>query len=218
MPFIQRQDTSAAEQIGNLLTGMQEEAVKRQQRKKEDVIEQVKLYGVLREQGYSPEDATSRVNRTFGSTGFLEKVLTGEKGNAFNPPATDVYEEKRRKERVDLMEKKAGIREKMAHAKYYEQGGSRSTPIDKWTPEQLQNRLRFLQNEDNPDFGTPENTAEIEDIQNRIRTSLGFEGAAKPKAQAKPGGAVSPEGTIITNPTTKQRLIKKGGQWVPYKG
>ena len=115
-----------AEQIGNLLTGTQQDMEKKDAKRKEDVMNQMKLYGQLRENGYSAEDATARVNRMYGSTNFLEKVLTGNQGTVFNPPTGEdkwaMESEKQRlenkKTRLGFRETRASIKEKEATAKY----------------------------------------------------------------------------------------------------
>jgi len=120
------EDNSALGQIGRMVNTVREETIKQQEKRKQDTMDQIKVYAQYREAGYSPEDSTVRTNRMFGAHSFLEKMVTGQGGNAFNPPQGqdkwDREEEKatleNRKTRLGLRETQAGIKEKLASAKY----------------------------------------------------------------------------------------------------
>jgi hypothetical protein len=123
----QEEDNSAAGQIGRLITGTRDQYMKQQDKQKEDVMNQVKLYGQLREAGFSAEDATARVNRTYRSTGFLEKMLTGNQGsNPFNPGSVNdkwgmeqqKFGMEKEKHALDMRTGEATIKEKEATAGY----------------------------------------------------------------------------------------------------
>ena len=177
---------SAIEQIGSLLTGTMQEVQKRKEHQKNDVMVQVKLYATLREAGYSPEDAHSKISRTYRSTGFLENLLGGG-SHVFNQPTEeDKVGLERQKTRADIKKTEAETGLATAKKGYYEEGGPKRTVIDKMTPNQLQQRVKYLTSIQGT-LDTPEENQNIEGeikfINERIQETAGY----KPKETEMPG-------------------------------
>lgn len=80
---------STAEQILSVISQVPEQVRAQQEKRAKDTADQVKLYSMLREAGYSEEDATERVNRSYRSTEFIQNLLTGKSDNAFQKPTEE---------------------------------------------------------------------------------------------------------------------------------
>lgn len=169
---------SALEQIGNLLTAIPQEVQKRKERQKTDVMDQVKLYSTLREAGYTPEDAHSKVTRTYRSTGFLENLISGGTSVFNKPTEDDKFGLEREKTKAETGKIKAETGLATEKAGYYKAGGPKRTVIDKMTPNQLQQRLKYLNNSVlMADPGSEEEQtmkAEMDYITQKIQQTSGF--------------------------------------------
>ena len=104
MPYNQNKPAFASILEG-VANGLQSGIQKREDAKKEDVQrekDKLSYYGALRQAGYTMEEASSRVNTTYGGQqhqGFLEKVFSqgGKKKDVFSPPSFDAYGEANKK-------------------------------------------------------------------------------------------------------------------------
>ena len=198
------QPRGALEQIGSLLTQTKQEVEKKQKMKREDLMDQVKLYGSLRELGYSSEAATDRVNRTFRSTGFIESFFAGKRNNAFQQPGPeDKFGLEMEEKKATIAEKKANVGLTGAKQKYYEEGGPKRTVIDKMTPNQLQQRLKFLQKSlAIADPGSEEEQQmklEFDYINQKIQQSAGYGGNGT-ETTGQFVAMVRPDGTPVKVP------------------
>lgn len=102
-------------QITDLINGVSQAEQKRQEKEQKDVAEQTKLYTTLREAGYSQEDATAKVNRTYRSTGFIEKMVNGDNSNVFNQPTgEDNVALEQQKKKADIGKTKADAEKSLA--------------------------------------------------------------------------------------------------------
>ena len=87
--------------LEGVANGLQSGIQKGEDAKKEEVQrdkDQLSYYSALRQAGYTMEEASSRVNTTYGGQqhqGFLEKVFSqgGKKKDVFSPPSFDAYGE-----------------------------------------------------------------------------------------------------------------------------
>ena len=199
---------SSTDQILGFLQGAEEQAVKQQQKEKEDVMEQVKLYGLLREQGYSEADAHKRVSRVYRSTSFVEKLLGGE-GNAFQQPpeGQDKAAVERRKTEADIGKTESETKKNVASAGYYDRGGAKGMNYDKFSPNQIQTRIKYLR-ENELEMGVRDD-AEIEEeisyLTDLFNKKSGFKQGAAP-ASGTPGAE---EKVPMTGPDGKQYRILK---------
>lgn len=191
---------SSAETIMNTVNAARDTVEKRDAKQKNDLMDQVKLYGDLRNAGYSPEDAHARVTRTYRSTAFIERIVNGEADNAFQkPPAgADKQSLETQKTKAEIGKIKAETRATVSKGRYYDKGGARGLGNkDQWTPNQWQGYIDFLTNEDrNPDFGTPDNDEEVSFAREKLRASAGFTpdkaGEADPGTVEAPAAAKKP--------------------------
>ena len=99
---------SSSDKLFDFISGMDEKSLKRQQKEIEDEKGQRELYKNLREVGYSPEAATKKATSLYRQTGFIEKMVNGER-NVFQPPneETESYGLAARKTRADLAKTEA---------------------------------------------------------------------------------------------------------------
>ena len=206
---------SSAEQVAGLLNGVNAQAQKNQQQQQADTAEQAKLYITLREAGYSKEDATSRVQRSYKSTGFIQDLMSGKGNNVFNPPTQDDdVDLKTQKARADIKKTEAETKSaeaevplKGAKTDYYKQGGAKRTVIDKMTPNQLQARVKYLESikgtldneEDNANVDQ-----ELSYVNQKIQEISGFK---KPDAEAPPAAAAKTGSVVMTGPDGKKYRI-----------
>lgn len=128
--------------------------------------EQVDLYNSLRKAGYSAEEATAKINKTNSGRSFLGKIL-GKQQEQFTVPTGEdpfLLENQKNQANLDLTKAKTG---------YYKQGGASRTVIDSMTPNQLQQRLKFLKDsvemleEDDPEYAASKN--EMIQINRKLR-------------------------------------------------
>lgn len=203
---------STVQQISDVAAGAQDYAQKQTTEQSTNLQNQTKLYFDLRQQGYSKDDATARVNRSFQSTNFIQNLMTGN-GNAFQAPVNpDQVEMEQAKARAESTAKSADAQAKIAEAKkftaqanYYDKGGpaQRYAHNDNLTPNQIQGRIKELRGQ--MGMGTPE---EDSDIQNEIgymndlfNKKSGFQkggGAGKTAGKYKPGQQVYYKGKPVT--------------------
>lgn len=213
---------SAIEQIGSLLGGYNDQTAKQDAKTQEDTMNQVKLYGALVEAGYSPEDATSKVNRTYRSTNFIEDMVNG-KSNVFNQPAgQSKYALDKEKTKADIAKTKAStaseeadIPLKGAKTKYYNEGGPKRTVNDKMNPNQIQTRIKYLETMRGA-MDTPEENQDVENeiklLNERMRALSGFTGGASSETTAK-GSVImtGPDGKKYKIPSVNVEKAKKRG-------
>lgn len=194
---------SSIEQVVGLLKSAQDSAAARQKKTQQDTQDQTKLFIQLREAGYSSEEATAKVNRTYRSTDFIEKLVNGENQNPFNAPASG-------EDSVTLntAKTKAETRKTNAQAGYYEAGGPKRTVIDKMTPNQLQSRLKYLEGVKGV-MDTPEENQNIEDEIKFINDKIqGISGFAQPGADQPAATPPAKTGSVImTGPDGKKYKI-----------
>ena len=102
------QPQTSADQLFSFINGMDEQSQKKQQKEIEDEKGQRELYKNLREVGYSPEAATKKATSLYRQTGFIEKMVNGER-NVFQPPNEDTesYGLATRKTKADLAKTEA---------------------------------------------------------------------------------------------------------------
>lgn|SRR3990167_1680693 len=106
----------------------QEERRKKQQ-------EMYNFYNTLRTNGYEADEATAKVNETF--SGFFTHAN-------FKKPTNDVFKTQQEKSAAELEKIKAETKLSESKSEYYRQGGPKRSVIDKMTPAQLQQRLKYL--------------------------------------------------------------------------
>src|SRR3990167_8079190 len=99
---------SSSDKLFDFISCMDEKSLKRQQKEIEDEKGQRELYKNLREVGYSPEAATKKATSLYRQTGFIEKMVNGER-NVFQPPNEDTesYGLATRKTKADLAKTEA---------------------------------------------------------------------------------------------------------------
>lgn len=206
-------ESSGPDQIMSLLSGAAQkipaEIEKRKEKLKEDESNQVKLFMDLRQAGYSPEDATAKVQRTYRSTGFIERLLNGQ-GNAFQKPTgEDKISLEERKTKAELGKTKSETRKNIAQAGYYERRPGGSVAGQGYSIAQKRGRIADLssvENElgihsDDPDAALAARQ-ELEILNEEIRTLSSKE---TPDAG---GGAGKPAATVImTGPDGKDWKI-----------
>src|SRR3990167_10332973 len=102
------QPQTSADQLFSFINGMDEQSQKKQQKEIEDEKGQRELYKNLREVVSSPEAATKKATSLYRQTGFIEKMVNGER-NVFQPPneETESYGLAARKTRADLAKTEA---------------------------------------------------------------------------------------------------------------
>lgn len=167
--------------------------------------EQVKLYNNLREAGYSPEDAHTKVKGLAGGTGFINKILTGGQKDALGTPTEEDQTA------LNTRKANAAIYESEGKGSYYANGG-KSTSVSGKTLETLQkyraDLLDFMKNPGGFEPGsrgdkmTPENSRKIADIDARIGQLAGL-----PQNQ----GAGNVGGNTGKYPVGSRVRIKGGG-------
>lgn len=164
------------------------------QRQKEEK-EKADFYIKLREAGYSKDQASKKVNDNYKGN-WLNRVMG--KAQAFEAPEDEPTD----------------IEETRAKTKYYNEGGSRRTVIDKMTPNQLQKRIEYLQL-----YGEskdPEVQAEIEDLNTALR-ALSRKQTAQYVAKPKDNPTVQVEGVdgaqpkYLSEEERQQQNGKSGG-------
>lgn len=199
------------QQIASLLSGYNDQNQKQVEQKSKDVQDQVKLYTTLREAGYSSEDATARVNRTYRSTGFLEEMMSGKRDeNVFNPSsAEDKTGLDTEKTKADIAKTKADAVKSNAQADYYKGGGAAGRNYSGLTPNQIQMRIKDIRSQ--LGTGTPEDDtamqSEIDYLNELFNKKSGFGNA--PDAAANAAGGAG-EKVIMSDPKTgkKYRVVK----------
>lgn len=196
---------SGAEQIAGLLNQSGAKAQATQQQQEKDTEDQAKLYISLREAGYSKEDAATRVTRTFRSTNFIQNIMNGTGNNVFNPPvAEDKVSLEQQKGKADIAKTEAETKLATSKAGYYDAGGPKRSVIDKMTPNQLQQRVKYLESIKGT-LDTPEDNAnvdsELQYVNEKIQQISGFKKAAAPEASAQTGSVV------MTGPDGKKYKI-----------
>lgn len=212
----------SGEQIMNLISGVPAEMEKKQEKQKQDTMDQVKLYTQLREAGYTPEDAHKRVTRTYRSTDFIENLVGGGRDeNVLTPPTqTDKVGMEQEKGKAELAKTKAETgktkaetRKAIAQSGYYNRGGAQGRNYEGLTPNQIQTRIKSLQGQ--LGMGSEEEdsnlNSEIGYLNDLFNKKSGFKQtpeAAAPDAAAGAGNA--PATTVImTGPDRKKYKIPK---------
>lgn len=195
---------SKTEQIASLLSGVTQEAQKQEQKQAKDVEDQTKLYMTLREAGYSPEDAHAKVTRTYRSSDFVQNLLGGD-ANVLSPPTgEDKVGIEQRKEKAGIDKTIAETTLAKSKSKYYDEGGPKRSVIDKMTPNQLQSRLKYLNDQLNlAEAGSEEEQnmkAEMQYVNEKIQKISGF------------------QDNQATTPATSKKTKYSVGQTVYYKG
>lgn len=223
--------TGSAQQILNVIGQVPDQVRAQQEKAQQDETEQVKLYNILRESGYSKEDATDRVNRSHRSTQFIQKLLTGGKQNAFQPPTEpDKAALDTQKTQADIGKTKAETVKAGADATKSLAQADRmkslsdmlNTPGATRQAEQLRKSLKDYVARTYPGiaagYGTDEEqsamTADpyVQKLQDALNKSLNLP-EDKPTTKTQPDNFT--EGTIIKNKATGKRMIRKNGQWQP---
>lgn len=209
---------SSTDQILKMVSGVQEQAQKQQEKQKADTMDQVKLYGELRKAGYSPEDAHAKVTRTYRSTGFIERLLTGQADSFQRPTGPDEQQIAATKQKAEIGETKAKTRKTMAQAGYYERGGPSRKGYEGLTPNQIQSRIKSLREQIG--MGEEEDDANLESeigyLNDLFQKKAGFkqEGevseipAGSPSSQAPSGKPVNGS-VVMTGPDGKKYKIPK---------
>lgn len=191
---------SGVEQIAGLVSDVNEKQKKASEQRMQDVSEQVKLYSTLREAGYSKEDATARVNRNYRSTGFLENILTGQGGNALNPP------EGQDKAALEAEKTKSQTALDTAKAKYYSGGGpSAKYANTNLTPNQIQMRIKDLRSQVGMGDADQDSDiqTEIQYLNDLFNKKSGFKGQGE--ETNKSGDAGPP--VVMTGPDGKKYKV-----------
>lgn len=179
---------SPAQQIAGLVGQLPNIAQKQSEQQATDTSNQTKLYFELRQQGYTKADAADRVNRSYRSTNFMQKLLGGQ-GNAFQQPVeTDKIEMEQNKAKAEAAKlaaetegQLAGAKKDIAHAGYYEKGGAAGyKDYNGMTPNQLQMEIKA--NRDQLGIsGDPEDDAminqRISHLQGLLDVKSGFKAA-----------------------------------------
>lgn len=203
------------EQIASLLGGFDEGQQKRAEQKTKDTEEQSKLYVTLREAGYSSEDATARVNRTYRSTGFLEDMMSGKHENVFNPSSTeDKVGLEAAKTKADIGKTVADTKKSNEQADYYKRGGAAANKYAGLTPNQIQMRIKDLRSQLYM-TGDPEDDtmiqSEIQYLNDLFNKKSGYgnspDGTETPPADGAAGAAG--EKIIMTDPSGKKYRVLK---------
>lgn len=133
---------SKANRVAAVLTQVLQQAQANEKQRQEKLAKQFDMYKVLRDAGYDTKSAAEAVRK-----------------NQFpDAPGGESLEEQ---------EKRASIDEKKAHAEYYRAGGAKRTVIDQMTPNQLQSRLKALNEILEP---TEEDRQEMQVISKKLRT------------------------------------------------
>lgn len=208
---------SSTDQILGFLNGVDEQGLKQKEKEKADVMEQVKLYGELRKNGYSPEDAHAKVTRTYRSTSFIERLVAGD-SNAFQKPTgEDAATLDNQKAKADIAKTESETKKNNANAGYLDRGGAKGLNYDKLTPNQIQTRIKYLrENElgmgERDDVEINDEITYLSDLFNKksgFRQEPGAEGdAAAPPA--KPLKKAAPEASVVmVGPDGKDWRIPK---------
>lgn len=165
---------------------------KQEQQKAEAQAKQFDMYKTLRESGYDPKAAHEAT---------LKKVGLPE------PSGTDKFGREEEKTQAEL-----GLTK--AKTKYYEQGGAKRTVIDKMTPAQLQDRLKFLTDPVNVQEGDEEETTqEILSITKTLRGMTTGKKEASGTESPSEGFVImkSPDGTKYKIPKANIEKAKQRG-------
>lgn len=149
--------------LSTFLGGVAEELDPQNKQKK--ARDKLAYYTELRNAGYSAEEATARLKKDF-SGGFLENIINRNSAG-FTPPASDPYALSTEKARLANENTKADIEVKKSKARYWDSGGASSAGINTMTSNQLQSRLKYL--EQSLESDEPEVQDEIKAINARLR-------------------------------------------------
>ena len=178
--------------LGQMFQGMQQA----QERKQKKVKDQFDMYKTLRDAGYDSQSAHAAVLK-----------------NQFPalPGGTGLEEEKKR---ADLAKTQADTRQSNKKADYYAQGGPKRTVIDKMNPAGLQNRLKYLN--DNGDPNDPNTKKEMDALNKKLQQFSGInaeeeappadEPTAKIKVKRKSDGKTGTISLKNFNPATYEKI------------
>jgi hypothetical protein len=214
---LETSQSGAGDQILSLMSGVAQavpaEIQKRQEREKAETMDQVKLYAQLREAGYSAEDATAKVQRTYRSTSFIERLLRG-KGNAFQAPGgEDKIGQESRKTEAEIGKIQAETGTIKSRGAYYDRGGASGQGYEKLTPNQIQTRIKTLK--EDMGMGSEEDDlnlqAEIDYLNELFNKKSGFRKEAPDAGAADPAaGRPSDKTTVVmTGPDGNDYRIPK---------
>lgn len=213
---------SPTEQILNLLTGQNEFANKQAETKRKDFADQQKLYMTLRENGYSQEEAHSRVSRNFRSTNLLQQILDGklEEGNkaptGYDKFAIDqasamstMQKNQNELDKAPLEQKKLEAETSLATEKAaaYARGdiGKRQAAAEKMNAAQLQREIKRMSDPfENPDYDSEETKNYVAYLNQKLQQISQYPSAQpveNPAAPQQPTGArvpmVRPDGVPV---------------------
>ncbi len=189
--------------------GLPETLFKSKESKMAEDKQKVDYYNALRQSGYSPEQASSRINE-FNAPNLIQKILGQGNKNNFKLPQTDPQATTSAKAQADLDKTKAETRKFNAQA---DAGGfSRALNYDTFTPNQLQSRLKQLTSAmELADPGSEEESnmrKEAEYLNRKIQEKSGYKKADQNQQTQKPAVA----------PVAGRTLMKKpDGSWVHVK-
>ena len=145
--------------LGQMFQGMQQA----QERKQKKVKDQFDMYKTLRDAGYDSQSAHAAVLKN------QFPALPGGMG---------VDEEKKR---AELAKTQADVGLSNAKTDYYKQGGPKRTVIDKMNPNQLQSRLKYLN--DNGDPNDPNTKKEMDTLNKKLQKFSGIDTEEEPPAE-----------------------------------